>query len=209
MADGSSMVKASWKKGDEAQLEIKPLSNHYVRRRCSSCLEDKPLDEYLTDEATTCNHCAAKQFHDISPETRKNLSHETIVYEDMQRELEVFARRGQRSISAPHISELSEAVNDRFGGVRKFAELFYKVTMSAIQENPGGIVACRMLQAYVQLVKSSTEHRKSAPDMAMVTEEELREQILSTVMNQCSEDEWRRIGDARGFNRPRLNGPAV
>lgn len=82
---------------------------------------------------------------------------------------------GRDRIDAPHVSEVLEAslreLKTKCGltdesALQAYARMFVHTFTSALNENPAGIAAQRMHGIWHQLFKTSTEHRRSAPDVS-------------------------------------------
>ena len=85
-------------------------------------------------------------------------------------------------IDAPHISELCEEMMHCFGGLQNFARLYHGQIMEAATRSPGGKLVLDALKAMTKLIETSTEHRKSAPDMENLSDEDIARELRTIVV---------------------------
>lgn len=84
-------------------------------------------------------------------------------------------------IDAPHVSQLCEQMNKRFGGVEEFTVFWKNQIDCAASEKPGGKTVLDACYAFVKLVSLSTEHRKSAPDVADMNDQDLEREFVERI----------------------------
>lgn len=90
--------------------------------------------------------------------------------------------RGDK-IDAPHVSELVEAMFQRFGGVEQFSVEWHIQIMKAAELKPGSKTVLDAYRDLAKLVVMSTEHRASAPDLDGMEDAEI-EAILHGMLPQ-------------------------
>lgn len=100
-----------------------------------------------------------------------------------------------RTIDAPHISELCEAMTKKYGGIDAVATAWKSQIDAAASSQPGSKVALDAFRAYMNLVLYSTQNRASAPDVATMSQEELRHEMMEMVLRMVSADD---TGDMHG-----------
>ena len=159
-------------------------------KRCTKCNAIKPLNQfgeapghiagYFRRES--CIHCAAEMWY-----TRTSGG----ALADPNNFAKAAVRKvvNNPSIEVPHICEITEDIfrelTDRFPerGRQAFAHEFWDAFFDAKEEKSGGIAHQRFFGLLHQFIKGSTEHRKSAPDMELQTEEELRGEIARIALD--------------------------
>lgn len=86
---------------------------------------------------------------------------------------------GRQRIEAPHISELNESLIKRFGGLDQFATFYYEQIMAAAAQHPGGRSVLSACAQIARIMTASTQHRQSAPDVQLLTDEDLERELMA------------------------------
>jgi hypothetical protein len=90
-----------------------------------------------------------------------------------------------KTISAPHISELAEAMVKKFGGLEQFVDEWYQ----DIRKSEAG--SKTRLDSYNQIknmIEASTIHRMSAPDVLSLTDKQLELERTMLIMEMIAEN---------------------
>ena len=137
-------------------------------KTCPICLKKRAIKTFMTngDEYDTCNKCRGEK--------------PTPVAKNFAKRLVAQVRGG--GIAATHISEIDAGMVERFGGVGELCDLWHEQIMMAVLNSPGSVKALRAIKDVVDLIKYSTEHRDSAPDIACMSDEELSKEMLKIAM---------------------------
>lgn len=80
-------------------------------------------------------------------------------------------------IEVPHTSELAEAISRKIGGSDAFADLFVENMQQACASEPGGKTALGYMRTFTELIVRSTDQRETAPDVNVLTEDELEGEL--------------------------------
>lgn len=88
----------------------------------------------------------------------------------------------RKPIDAPHISEMVEQVLHKFGGVEAFATFYYDQMMKAAVRTPGSKTVLDACKAVTQMVNNSTKHRHTAPDVSLLSDEDLEREARQLVL---------------------------
>lgn len=96
-------------------------------------------------------------------------------------------REREDQIDVPHISELAAEMLKKFGGLSPFAQSWFSEIQAARAMKPGSKTVLDQYAAIGKLIKYSTENRHSAPDAYSMSDEEIAEELISTLANRLHE----------------------
>jgi hypothetical protein len=92
------------------------------------------------------------------------------------------SKMSRQKIESPHISEACEALVKKFGGLEGFANFYYAQITTAATDNPGGRQVLEACKTVLNLISASTEHRKSAPDVVNLSNDDLEREKASLIL---------------------------
>ncbi len=93
-----------------------------------------------------------------------------------------------KQIEVPHTSELAAAISKQIGGPDKFAEMFARNMDSACTANPGSKTALEYMKTFKDLIVKSTDQRETAPDVPLLSDEQLEVELQDRLMRLLSEN---------------------
>jgi hypothetical protein len=143
--------------------------------------------------AYRCPPCHAKAERAAEERRVRRKRQDIEAADKKKRSIGFFDRLAKKKLDAAHISELCEEIVGEFGGLHQFARFFVAQTMAAAARNPGGKVALDACAKVISIIVASTEHRKSAPDVENLTDEDIEKEVRSII--------------GIGFARPMLPAP--
>ena len=145
--------------------------------RCPECGETKPCEEFPLRHGSCSSCLVADRVKDARREERTSTA-------AVLAAKQLLAGVKRRKIDVPHTSELAEALDIRWGGVKAFADSLYEDLQFTIKNSPGTRLSMDAHKVYIDLIKVSTEHRETAPDVGNVTDAELEDEVI-TILHQA------------------------
>lgn len=88
------------------------------------------------------------------------------------------AKIRENRIEAPHVTELCAEMIKRFGGLVEFTIQYHRQILAAEAAKPGSKNVLDAYKAVTNLIHLSTQNRRTAPDAAELTDEEIEAEIL-------------------------------
>jgi hypothetical protein len=150
-----------------------------VCRGCGKAKELKDFQRHNDRYEHSCKICQKRE------EVQKSLRLVT------QKQIAEFDRTVSgiaKTINAPHISEALESLMLRFGGVNGFTKFYYEQVQAAALDEPGSKKVLDACKAITNMIEASTIHRASAPDVASLTDEQLKAEKALILLQMVSED---------------------
>ncbi len=98
------------------------------------------------------------------------------------------SKMARQKIESPHISQACEALIQKFGGLEGFTRFYYGQITRAAEENPGSRQVLEACKSVVALIAASTEHRKSAPDVVDLSDDDLEREKAKLILNLVVKD---------------------
>jgi len=152
-----------------------------TQRLCVICREVLHVDNFSKggdgSRSEVCRRCKPEYEGLRREEKRKK------VLEEVIRKL-----GATKQIEVPHTSELAAAISKEIGGPEKFAELFAKNMNSACTANPGSKTALEYMKTFKDLIVKATDQRETAPDVPLLSDEQLEEELQGRLMQLLSEN---------------------
>lgn len=141
------------------------------KRRCTQCGIVRPeTDDFF-------RRTPKRGLSDVCRPCMKN-SRRRKILEEARRDITQTAKKiVKTNIKAPHISELCEQMFVKFGGLNSFVEEWKRLYDEIVSGGENVKLAHDMLYGIVKLTGMSTEHRSSAPDVAMMTDDDLEREL--------------------------------
>jgi hypothetical protein len=96
-------------------------------------------------------------------------------------------RKGQR-INAPHISEVVAKGVELLGGVDGMMRMYTDALKASYEEDPASRKTLDHLRKFVDLIVASTEHRKSAPDVEGLSDDEILAEYRTLALQAVTSD---------------------
>lgn len=146
-------------------------------RHCPGCNIARPANEFYADDRlyTHCASCRANYKAESDARRQK-------LIQEFRKKLT------SERIDVPHISQFAEALLKEFGGVHEFCRLYREQADIAFDKRGGSLTSFRYLQAVMEAVRRSTEHRQSAPDVSLLSDDELEGEIKSLYMELLDDE---------------------
>lgn len=163
-----------------------PALRDEERRVCEVCGIEKYLRQFHNNRGAVCRSC-----HSLSQEQREErrfvsqIQPALAAFETKMREF--LAHRSGRDIRVPHLMELYQQVSAKLGGVESWAEMYAKQVQEAVRLHPGTKTTLDYLRFYPQLAEAALAMRDSAPDIANMSDRELRTAILAELFVEVPE----------------------
>jgi len=146
------------------------------------CGEKKLRSEFLLPGTTKvidkCNDCLRKSISDGTI-TAVNAKREGLTREALA--MFVAEVRGEK-LNAPHITELVDEMTRQFGGLVSFCKEWKYNIDKAVERQPGSKPVLDAYAGLSKLIVESTAHRKSAPDVASCTDDEIVQELMDMAM---------------------------
>lgn len=157
-----------------------------------------PLSHPIPEQPLLCVRCETTKLPAQFPEASNKEGRGNICYECLlnERRSAIIKRKNEtektifnalmgqmrKPIDAPHISEMVEQVMTCFGGTQAFAEFYHDQIIKASVRAPGSKTVLDGCKAIAQMVSQSTKHRHTAPDVSMLTDEDLEREAKALVL---------------------------
>lgn len=150
-----------------------------TQRVCVICREVLHIDKFSIGRdgyrSETCNRCEP-EYQALRLEEKRRLTLEEVV-----RKL-----GSTKQIKVSHTSELAAQIEKEIGGIEEFAKLFALNMTSACTAEPGSKTALEYQKSFIALITKSTEQRETAPDVPLLSDEQLTDELNARVMDLLS-----------------------
>lgn len=146
--------------------------------RCPACLEVKDLEDFIPN-SPYCLKCRfARQ--------KKSLHNRRQVLRSYMDKLVSDTKADK--IEAPHVTEVLALLLKQFdGGVLGWIQQYYDDLQTTRSKYPGSAAVMRAHESITKLIKWSTEHRESAPDVHGMTDEQIKDELASVMLQRLME----------------------
>lgn len=149
---------------------------------CADCQRDTPVRLMALRSAAdgqialACAKCRARAL-------RATRREESALVRRHQAENEILRDLSSqvRKIEVPHISEFCEMLCNALGGAQLVAEYWAQQLLVAAAHRPGSKLVLDGFGAVGKLIAASTQYRSSAPDVATLTDEDLKREMRELV----------------------------
>lgn len=98
------------------------------------------------------------------------------------------SKLSRQKIESPHISQACEALINKFGGLEGFTRFYYGQVMQAAETDPGSRTVLEACKTILNLISASTEHRKSAPDVVDLSDDDLEREKAKLILGLVVKD---------------------
>jgi hypothetical protein len=149
---------------------------------CARCNQLRPIHDF--HDEFRCNQC----YTDLTAlEANKKLKEIQHVLCNTTLRVMAADRKGER-INAPHISEVVAKGVELLGGVNGLMTMYTDALKASYEEDPGSRKTLDHLRKFVDLIVASTEHRKSAPDVEGLSDDEIIAEYRTLALQAVTSD---------------------
>jgi len=142
--------------------------------------------------ATTklCARCnQLRPIHDFHDEFRCNQCYTDLTALEANKKLkEIQHVLCNTTLRVPHISEVVAKGVELLGGVNGLMTMYTDALKASYEEDPGSRKTLDHLRKFVDLIVASTEHRKSAPDVEGLSDDEIIAEYRTLALQAVTSD---------------------